>query len=104
MCGVAAFRLSTHSPFTPHPTPHFLQAFIPETGKGIQGATSHHLGQNFSRMFGIEFETDEKTKQHAFQVWNRSVAWDSVDCWQIALTSSRGLTPSTACTVPLSPL
>jgi prolyl-tRNA synthetase len=39
-----------------------MQAFIPETGKGIQGATSHCLGQNFSKMFGIEFETDEKTK------------------------------------------
>jgi hypothetical protein len=43
------------------------QAFIPETGRGIQGATSHCLGQNFSRMFNIEFETEEKTKQHAWQ-------------------------------------
>ena len=40
---------------------------MPETGKGIQGATSHCLGQNFSKMFGIEFETDERTKQHAWQ-------------------------------------
>lgn len=48
----------------PPPTP---QAFIPETGRGIQGATSHCLGQNFSRMFNIEFETEEKTKQHAWQ-------------------------------------
>ena len=31
-----------------------VEAFIPETGKGIQGATSHCLGQNFSKMFGIE--------------------------------------------------
>lgn len=44
-----------------------LQAFIPETGKGIQGATSHCLGQNFSKMFGIEFETEDKTKAHAWQ-------------------------------------
>lgn len=44
-----------------------VEAFVPETGKGIQGATSHCLGQNFSRMFNIEFETEEKTKQHAWQ-------------------------------------
>lgn len=31
-----------------------VEAYIPETGKGIQGATSHCLGQNFSKMFGIE--------------------------------------------------
>lgn len=33
----------------------------------LQGATSHCLGQNFSRMFNIEFETEEKTKQLAWQ-------------------------------------
>eukprot|EP00798_Chlamydomonas_sp_ICE-L_P013876 gene13876-19802_t len=42
-------------------------AYIPETGKGIQGATSHCLGQNFSKMFGIEFETIEKTKAFVWQ-------------------------------------
>ncbi len=26
-----------------------VEAFIPETGRGIQGATSHCLGQNFSK-------------------------------------------------------
>jgi prolyl-tRNA synthetase len=31
-----------------------LQAFIPDNGRGVQGATSHCLGQNFSKMFGIE--------------------------------------------------
>jgi len=44
------------------------QAFIPDTGKGIQGATSHCLGQNFSKMFNIEFESEEKTKEHVWQV------------------------------------
>ncbi|GFH14794.1 prolyl-tRNA synthetase [Haematococcus lacustris] len=44
-----------------------VEAFIPETGKGIQGATSHCLGQNFSKMFHIEFETEEKTKAFAWQ-------------------------------------
>mmetsp|Transcript_7713 Transcript_7713/g.13324 ORF Transcript_7713/g.13324 Transcript_7713/m.13324 type:complete len:651 (+) Transcript_7713:45-1997(+) len=44
-----------------------VEAFIPETGKGIQGGTSHCLGQNFSKMFNIEFETEEKTKAHVWQ-------------------------------------
>eukprot|EP00440_Ansanella_granifera_P053634 gb/GFBE01058145.1/.p1 GENE.gb/GFBE01058145.1/~~gb/GFBE01058145.1/.p1 ORF type:complete len:720 (+),score=260.86 gb/GFBE01058145.1/:1-2160(+) len=33
-----------------------VEAFIPATGRAIQGATSHHLGQNFSKMFGITFQ------------------------------------------------
>ncbi|PSC73094.1 prolyl-tRNA synthetase [Micractinium conductrix] len=44
-----------------------VEAFIPQNGRGIQGATSHCLGQNFSKMFGIEFETEDKTRAHAWQ-------------------------------------
>jgi len=33
-----------------------VEAFIPATGRAIQGATSHHLGQNFSKMFEINFQ------------------------------------------------
>ena len=32
-----------------------VEAFIPTNGRAIQGATSHCLGQNFSKMFHIEF-------------------------------------------------
>ncbi|KAM3160066.1 Prolyl-tRNA synthetase [Lachancea thermotolerans] len=32
------------------------EGYIPQTGRGIQGATSHHLGQNFSKMFNISVE------------------------------------------------
>ncbi|KAI0225517.1 hypothetical protein L0F63_000232, partial [Massospora cicadina] len=32
------------------------EAYIPNTGRAIQGATSHSLGQNFSRMFDISVE------------------------------------------------
>ena len=35
-----------------------VEAFIPTTGRAIQGATSHCLGQNFSKMFNISYETD----------------------------------------------
>lgn len=46
-----------------------VEAFISASGRAIQGATSHHLGQNFSKMFEIVFE-DPKTpgeKQYAYQ-------------------------------------
>jgi hypothetical protein len=44
-----------------------VEAFVPSSGRGIQGATSHCLGQNFSRMFDIEFEAEDHSKQHAWQ-------------------------------------
>ncbi|KAI8869121.1 prolyl-tRNA synthetase [Ramicandelaber brevisporus] len=33
-----------------------VEAFIPATGRGLQGGTSHCLGQNFSKMFNIVVE------------------------------------------------
>ena len=33
-----------------------LELYIPGSGRGLQGATSHMLGTNFSKMFGIEYE------------------------------------------------
>ncbi|ORY00800.1 prolyl-tRNA synthetase [Basidiobolus meristosporus CBS 931.73] len=33
-----------------------VEGFIPTTGRGIQGATSHCLGQNFAKMFNITVE------------------------------------------------
>lgn len=35
------------------------EGYIPQTGRGIQGATSHHLGQNFSKMFNISVENPQ---------------------------------------------
>jgi prolyl-tRNA synthetase family I len=45
-----------------------VEAYIPAAGRGVQGATSHHLGQNFSKMFGIEFEAEDGQKRFAWQV------------------------------------
>ena len=44
------------------------EAYIAAAGRAIQGATSHHLGQNFSKMFDIVFE-DPATgeKKHVYQ-------------------------------------
>jgi prolyl-tRNA synthetase len=44
-----------------------VELFVPANGRGIQGATSHFLGQNFSKMFDIEFEDESQKKEHAFQ-------------------------------------
>lgn len=44
-----------------------VEAFVPQNGRGIQAATSHCLGQNFSKMFGIEFETEARERAHAWQ-------------------------------------
>lgn len=44
-----------------------VEAFIPATGRGIQGATSHCLGQNFSKMFDIKFEAEDKSLQYVWQ-------------------------------------
>lgn len=39
------------------------------TGRGIQGGTSHCLGQNFAKMFNIEFEEESGVKK---MVWQNS--------------------------------
>ena len=48
-----------------------VEAFISASGRAIQGATSHHLGQNFAKMFDISFEDpndpNNKEKLYAHQ-------------------------------------
>ncbi|TYH67531.1 hypothetical protein ES332_D06G193700v1 [Gossypium tomentosum] len=51
-----------------------VEAFIPNTGRGIQGATSHCLGQNFAKMFEINFE-NEKGEKSMF--WQNSWAYST---------------------------
>jgi prolyl-tRNA synthetase len=46
-----------------------VEAFVPATGRGIQAATSHCLGQNFAKMFGIEFENADGGRS---MVWQNS--------------------------------
>lgn len=47
-----------------------IEAFIPGTGKGVQAATSHHLGQNFSRIFDIRVDSDENGEDKSFVYQN----------------------------------
>lgn len=52
-----------------------VEGFIPESGRGIQGGTSHCLGQNFSKMFGITVEDPSKAGAGAdnkLHVWQNS--------------------------------
>ncbi|GAB2261855.1 hypothetical protein Droror1_Dr00002852, partial [Drosera rotundifolia] len=51
-----------------------VEAFIPHTGRGIQGATSHCLGQNFAKMFEITFENETREKS---MVWQNSWAYST---------------------------
>ncbi|KDE08390.1 prolyl-tRNA synthetase [Microbotryum lychnidis-dioicae p1A1 Lamole] len=48
-----------------------VEGFIPTTGRGIQGGTSHCLGQNFSKMFNISVE-DPENKGDKLHVWQNS--------------------------------
>jgi len=49
-----------------------VEGFIPTTGRGIQGGTSHHLGQNFSKMFEITVEEPGKPAGHKSYVYQNS--------------------------------
>ncbi|KAL2943086.1 Proline--tRNA ligase cytoplasmic [Bienertia sinuspersici] len=51
-----------------------VEAFIPHTGRGVQGATSHCLGQNFAKMFEITYENDKGEKA---MVWQNSWAYST---------------------------
>lgn len=48
-----------------------VEGFIPAVGRGIQGATSHCLGQNFSRMFNIQVQADDVDSTPSY-VWQNS--------------------------------
>jgi prolyl-tRNA synthetase len=53
-----------------------VEGFIPTTGRGIQGGTSHCLGQNFSKMFDICVENPDPNKTESdpkkLFVWQNS--------------------------------
>lgn len=55
-----------------------IEAFIPGTGKGIQAATSHHLGQNFAKMFDIKVDNENNVEAKSFVFQN---------CWGMTTRS-----------------
>jgi prolyl-tRNA synthetase len=50
-----------------------VEGYIPTTGRGIQGATSHHLGQNFSKMFNITVENPEGPEKP--KIFTHQTSW-----------------------------
>lgn len=48
------------------------EGYIPQTGRGIQGATSHHLGQNFSKMFNVSVENPAGSEHPKVFVYQNS--------------------------------
>jgi prolyl-tRNA synthetase len=44
-----------------------VEAYVPGSGRAIQGATSHNLGQNFGKMFDITFQDEGGKTQVAWQ-------------------------------------
>lgn len=47
-----------------------VEAYVSASGRGLQGATSHHLGQNFSKMFKICFDDPNNPEKQAFAYQN----------------------------------
>ena len=43
-----------------------IEAIMPD-GKALQMGTSHHLGQNFAKMFGVKFKTEGEGEEFAWQ-------------------------------------
>ncbi|KAI6179572.1 Prolyl-tRNA synthetase [Aphelenchoides besseyi] len=48
-----------------------VEAYVAVNGRGIQGGTSHHLGQNFSKMFEINFQSPDDASKVAY-AWQNS--------------------------------
>eukprot|EP00522_Entomoneis_paludosa_P008113 CAMPEP_0172453648 /NCGR_PEP_ID=MMETSP1065-20121228/10859_1 /TAXON_ID=265537 /ORGANISM="Amphiprora paludosa, Strain CCMP125" /LENGTH=916 /DNA_ID=CAMNT_0013205835 /DNA_START=316 /DNA_END=3066 /DNA_ORIENTATION=+ len=44
-----------------------VEAYIAGSGRAIQGATSHNLGQNFGKMFDITFQNEKGVSEVAWQ-------------------------------------
>jgi len=44
-----------------------VEAYVPISGRGIQGGTSHMLGQNFGKMFNIRFQAKDKSRKIPWQ-------------------------------------
>lgn len=49
-----------------------IEGFIPSTGRGIQAATSHNLGQHFAKMYDITVEDPNPDNKERLYVWQNS--------------------------------
>ena len=73
-----------------------IESFVVENGRSIQAATSHYLGQNFSKMFNIEFENKSNKKEFAFQSsWG--VSTRSIGAYVMTHGDDKGIVMTPAC-------
>ena len=54
-----------------------VEGYVPTTGRGIQGGTSHCLGQNFSRMFDIAVQDPKATDETRGKPEGRLYVWQN---------------------------
>lgn len=54
-----------------------VEGFIPTTGRGIQGGTSHCLGQNFSKMFNIAVEDPKADRSDPTAIPDKLFVWQN---------------------------
>ncbi|XP_064621300.1 bifunctional glutamate/proline--tRNA ligase-like isoform X3 [Lineus longissimus] len=75
-----------------------VEAYISASGRAIQGATSHYLGQNFSKMFEIVFEDPETSeKRYVHQAsWGLTTRTIGVVCMVHGDNSGLVLPPKVA--------
>jgi prolyl-tRNA synthetase len=67
-----------------------VELYVPANGRGIQGATSHQLGQNFAKMFDVSFQNESKQKQFVWQTsWGFSTR--SIGSMIMVHSDNRGL-------------
>lgn len=74
-----------------------LESFISETGRGIQTATSHYLGQKFAKMFDVGYLDTNMERQLAWQIsWGLSTR--TIGIFIMIHSDDKGLvlTPSVA--------
>jgi prolyl-tRNA synthetase family I len=72
-CPVVKGRKSEDERFAGAINTTTVELYVPISGRGIQGATSHMLGQNFSKMFDVWYLDDQNKKQLAWQTsWGLS--------------------------------
>nr|XP_022332735.1 bifunctional glutamate/proline--tRNA ligase-like [Crassostrea virginica] len=76
-----------------------VEAYISASGRAIQGATSHHLGQNFSKMFEICIQDQETLeKQYVYQnSWGLTTRTIGVMCMIHGDNKGLILPPNVAC-------
>lgn len=49
-----------------------VEAYIPGSGRSVQGGTSHSLGQNFGKMFNIRYEKETEKGNEKLIPWQNS--------------------------------